>query len=54
VVTVSALADVNGLAGGGAAPTCGPDRDDTLATTSNVGVDDPDPVKERLLNLNAL
>jgi subtilisin family serine protease len=37
VITVSALADFNGLAGGGAAPTCRPDEDDTLANFSNFG-----------------
>jgi subtilisin family serine protease len=37
VVTVSALADFNGLAGGGAASTCRVDQDDTLADFSNFG-----------------
>ena len=37
VVTVSALADFNGQAGGGAASTCRPDQDDTLADFSNFG-----------------
>jgi subtilisin len=37
VITVSALADFNGLAGGGAAPTCRTDEDDTLANFSNFG-----------------
>jgi hypothetical protein len=37
VITVSALADFNGLAGGGAAPTCRDDQDDTLADFSNWG-----------------
>jgi subtilisin len=37
VLTVSALADFNGLAGGGAAPTCRSDQDDTLADFSNWG-----------------
>jgi subtilisin len=37
VLTVSALADFNGQAGGGAAPTCRPDQDDTLADFSNWG-----------------
>lgn len=37
VLTVSALADFNGLAGGGAAPTCRSDQDDTLADFSNFG-----------------
>jgi subtilisin family serine protease len=37
VVTVSALADFNGLPGGGAAPTCRQDEDDTLANFSNWG-----------------
>jgi len=37
VLTVSALADFNGLAGGGAAPTCRTDQDDTLADFSNWG-----------------
>lgn len=37
VVTVSALADFNGLAGGGAASTCRADQDDTLADFSNWG-----------------
>jgi hypothetical protein len=37
VVTVSALADFNGLPGGGASPTCRTDQDDTLADFSNFG-----------------
>jgi subtilisin family serine protease len=37
VITVSALADFNGLPGGGAAPTCRTDQDDTLADFSNWG-----------------
>lgn len=37
VVTVSALADFNGLPGGGAASTCRADQDDTLADFSNFG-----------------
>jgi subtilisin len=36
-ITVSALADFNGLAGGGAAATCRSDQDDTLADFSNWG-----------------
>jgi subtilisin family serine protease len=36
-VTVSALADFNGLPGGGAASTCRADQDDTLADFSNWG-----------------
>ncbi len=36
-VTVSALADFNGAAGGGASPTCRSDVDDTLADFSNWG-----------------
>jgi len=39
VLTVSALADFNGLPGGGAAPTCRTDQDDTLADFSNWGTD---------------
>ncbi len=39
VVTVSALADFNGAPGGGAAPTCRTDEDDTLANFSNYGAD---------------
>jgi subtilisin family serine protease len=39
VVTVSALADFNGLAGGGAAATCRSDVDDTFASFSNYGAD---------------
>jgi PKD repeat protein len=39
VITVSALADFNGLAGGGAAPTCRSDVDDTFANFSNYGSD---------------
>lgn len=37
VITVSALADFNGLAGGGARATCRADQDDTLADFSNFG-----------------
>lgn len=37
VLTVSALADFNGAPGGGAAPTCRTDQDDTLADFSNWG-----------------
>jgi subtilisin family serine protease len=37
VITVSALADFNGLAGGGAPATCRSDVDDTLADFSNYG-----------------
>jgi subtilisin len=37
--TVAAIADFNGKAGGGAAPTCRTDEDDTLANFSNWGVD---------------
>lgn len=37
VITVSALADFNGQPGGGAAPTCRTDQDDTLADFSNWG-----------------
>ena len=36
-ITVSALADFNGLPGGGAASTCYPDVDDTFAGFSNYG-----------------
>lgn len=39
VITVSALADFNGLAGGGAAATCRADVDDTFADFSNFGAD---------------
>jgi subtilisin family serine protease len=39
VVTVSALADFNGLPGGGAASTCRTDVDDTFAAFSNYGTD---------------
>jgi subtilisin len=39
VITVSALADFNGLPGGGAAPTCRSDVDDTFAGFSNFGAD---------------
>ena len=39
VITVSALADFNGLPGGGAAATCRADVDDTLADFSNWGAD---------------
>lgn len=39
VITVSALADFNGLPGGGAAATCRTDVDDTFADFSNFGAD---------------
>jgi subtilisin family serine protease len=39
VITVSALADFNGLPGGGAAATCRSDVDDTFADFSNYGPD---------------
>jgi subtilisin family serine protease len=39
VITVSALADFNGKPGGGAAPTCRSDVDDTFADFSNYGAD---------------
>ncbi len=39
VITVSALADFNGLAGGGAAATCRADVDETFADFSNYGAD---------------
>jgi subtilisin len=39
VITVSALADFNGLPGGGAAATCRTDVDDTIADFSNYGAD---------------
>jgi len=40
VITVSALADYNGVAGGGGAPTCGnAGTDDSLASFSNYGKD---------------
>ena len=39
VITVSALADFNGLPGGGAAATCRADVDDTFANFSNYGTD---------------
>ena len=39
-ITVSALADFNGDPGGGAAPTCYTDEDDTLANYSNWGAVD--------------
>ena len=39
VITVSALADFNGLPGGGAASTCRADVDDTFADFSNFGAD---------------
>jgi subtilisin family serine protease len=39
VITVSALADFDGAAGGGAAPTCRSDVDDTFANFSNYGAD---------------
>jgi subtilisin family serine protease len=38
-ITVSALADFNGLPGGGAASTCRADVDDTFADFSNYGAD---------------
>lgn len=39
VITVSALADFNGAPGGGAAPTCRADEDDSFASFSNFGAD---------------
>ena len=39
VITVSALADFNGLPGGGAPSTCRADVDDTFANFSNYGAD---------------
>ncbi len=39
VITVSALADFNGVPGGGAAATCRTDVDDTFADFSNYGAD---------------
>ena len=39
VITVSALADFNGLPGGGAAATCRSDVDDSFANFSNYGAD---------------
>lgn len=39
VITVSALADFNGLPGGGSPATCRADVDDTLADFSNYGLD---------------
>jgi subtilisin len=39
VITVSALSDFNGQPGGGAAPTCRSDVDDTFANYSNYGSD---------------
>ena len=39
VITVSALADFNGVAGGGAAASCRSDVDDTFADFSNYGAD---------------
>jgi subtilisin len=39
VITVSALADFNGLPGGGAAAPCRADEDDTFANFSNFGAD---------------
>jgi subtilisin len=39
VITVSALADFNGLPGGGAAATCRTDVDETFADFSNYGLD---------------
>jgi subtilisin len=39
VITVSALSDFNGEPGGGAAPTCRDDVDDTFADYSNYGSD---------------
>src|SRR3989304_3195439 len=39
VITVSAVADFNGLPGGGGSPTCRTDVDDTFADFSNYGAD---------------
>ena len=39
VITVSALADFDGLTGGGAAATCRADVDDSFADFSNYGAD---------------
>jgi subtilisin family serine protease len=39
VITVSALADFDGLPGGLASPICRTDRDDTFADFSNFGAD---------------
>jgi subtilisin family serine protease len=39
VIGVTAIADYNGQPGGGAAPTCRTDPDDTLASFSNYGTD---------------
>ncbi len=39
VITVSALADFNGVPGGGAPSTCRADEDDTFASFSNYGAD---------------
>jgi subtilisin family serine protease len=39
VITVSALADFDGAAGGGGSPTCRNDEDDTFANFSNFGAD---------------
>jgi subtilisin family serine protease len=39
VMTVSALADFNGAAGAGAAPSCRADQDDSFADFSNFGAD---------------
>ena len=39
VITVSALADFDGLAGGAGAPTCRNDEDDSFANFSNFGAD---------------
>jgi subtilisin len=39
VITVSALADFNGLPGGGAPSTCRADQDDTFSDFSNFGAD---------------
>ncbi len=39
VITVSALADFNGKAGGGGDPTCRTDEDDSFANFSNFGAD---------------
>ncbi len=39
VITVSALADFDGVTGGVGAPTCRTDEDDTLANFSNYGAD---------------
>ena len=39
VITVSALADFDGAAGGASGPTCGSDQDDSFASFSNYGAD---------------